>query len=194
MSTEPTSNPISWIVEMRQLLASPMARRLPPGDGRQAAVLVPVFVEAGELWTLLTRRTEQLPTHKSQIAFPGGGSEKGEDAWATALRETQEELGLDPKKILRLGELDESETPSGYRIVPCVGVLPMPIEVRINPEEIAEYFRVPLSAFANPRMVEDRSVVIDGQEREFRVYHVGSRQIWGLTANILRQLLDRLGM
>jgi len=188
------ATPASWILEVRQRLASPLPRRLAPGESRQAAVLVPLFVDAGELWTLLTRRTEQMPTHKSQIAFPGGGTELGEDPWSTALRETHEELGLEPKKILRLGQLDESETPSGYRIVPCVGVLPTPVQTRINPDEIAEAFHVPLSAFANPRMVEDRAVVIDGKEREFRVYHVGSRQIWGLTANILRQLLDRLGM
>lgn len=192
MSQQP--DPASWILQVRHQLASPAPRRLTPGEGRQAAVLVPLFVDAGELWTLLTRRTESLPTHKSQIAFPGGGTEPGETPWQTALRETEEELGLDPKKILPLGELDELATPSGYRIIPCAGVLPVPFETRINPDEIAEDFRVPLSAFAHPRMVEDRRVSIDGVERTIRVYHVGSRQIWGLTARILQLLLSRLGL
>ncbi|MCB1033218.1 MAG: CoA pyrophosphatase [Acidobacteria bacterium] len=184
----------SWILEVRRRLESPAPVRLAPGEGRPAAVLVPLFVDAGELWTLLTRRSDELPTHKSQIAFPGGGAAQGEDAWKTALRETQEEVGLDPSAILPLGQLDEARTPSGFRIVPCVGAVPTRFETRIDPGEIAEAFRVPLTAFANPRMVEDRTIRIDGQEREIRVYHVGSRQIWGLTARILQNLLERLGM
>lgn len=184
----------SWFLEVKSRLESPAPRRLGPGESRSAAVLVPLFVEAGELWTLLTRRTEELPTHKSQIAFPGGGAKDGELPWATALRESQEEVGLDPSKVLPLGQLDEYETPSGFRIVPCVGVVPADFETRIDPGEIAEAFRVPLTAFANPRLVEDRRIKIDGKEREIRVYYVGSRQIWGLTARILQNLLARLGM
>ena len=184
----------SWLLEVRRRLESPLPKRLAPGEGRSAAVLVPLFVDAGELWTLLTRRTEELPTHKSQIAFPGGGAEDGEDAWKTALRESQEEVGLEPAKVLPLGQLDEYETPSGFRIVPCVGAVPADFEMRIDPGEIAEAFRVPLTAFANPRLVEDRTIRIDGAERVIRVYHVGSRQIWGLTARILQNLLERLGI
>lgn len=191
--TEPTAAS-SWIVDVRRRLESPPPQRLAPGEGRTASVLVPLFVDAGELWTLLTRRTDELPTHKSQIAFPGGGSEKGEIPWQTALRESHEEVGLDPSKVIPLGDLDEAVTPSGFRIVPCVGALPSRFDVRIDPGEISEAFRVPLTAFANPRMVEDRTIKIDGKEREIRVYHVGSRQIWGLTARILQNLLDRLGM
>ncbi len=184
----------SWFLDVKRRLESPVPKRLAPGEGRKAAVLVPLFVDAGELWTLLTRRTEDLPTHKSQIAFPGGGAEEGENAWKTALRESQEEVGLDPTKILPLGQLDEQQTPTGFRIVPCVGVIPADFKTRIDPGEIAEAFRVPLSAFANPRLVEDRTIKIDGVEREIRVYYVGSRQIWGLTARILQNLVERLGM
>ena len=184
----------SWILELRSRLGTPPARRLPPTDARQAAVLVPLYVDAGELWTVLTQRTDKLPHHKGQIAFPGGSLEEGEDPWAAAVRETEEEIGIVRKKILRLGDLDEAETPSGFRIVPCVGVVPFPLETELNEDEIEELFVLPIKAFANPTAIEDRAVLLDGEERMLRIYHVGSRQIWGLTAFILQNLLQRLGM
>ncbi len=184
----------SWILQVRERLETPPPTRLGPREARHASVLVPLYVEAGALWTVLTQRTETLPHHKSQIAFPGGVRELGEDVWAAALREAQEEVGIDPAVVLRLGQLDEADTPSGFRIIPCVGAVPHPLETKPNPDEIAEVFSVPLSAFANPRLVEERRVLLDGRERSLRIYHVGSRQIWGLTARILQNLLVRLGL
>lgn len=191
--TQPTP-PKSWISEIRLRLESPPPLRLPLTDTRRAAVLVPLYVDAGELWTLLTRRSEELPTHKGQIAFPGGGLQTGEDAWGAALRETEEEIGVERAKVLRLGELDEAETPSGFRIVPCVGAVPYPLETRLEDGEIDEVFAVPLSVFANPTLVEDQQVTLDGHQRVLRVYHVGSRRVWGLTARIVQNLLVRLGL
>ncbi len=196
-----TEQPHSWIIELRHCLASPLPRKHPPGEpdlpgraGRQASILVPLFVEAGELWTLLTRRTDNLPTHKNQIAFPGGAVEAGEGTWEAAVRETHEEVGLEPKTVVPIGELDEIVSVSGFRVTPWVGAVPSPVVPRINTDEIAEAFPVPLTAVSNPRMIEDRPVEIDGHQRVLRVYHVGSRQIWGLTAGVLTNLLERLGM
>jgi 8-oxo-dGTP pyrophosphatase MutT (NUDIX family) len=186
--------PQSWILEVRARLADPPARRLPPSDLRQAAVLVPLYVAAGELWTVLTKRTDTLPSHRGQIAFPGGGRETGEDFWAAAVREAQEEIGIDGRRVLKLGELDEQESPSGFRVVPCVGAVPVPFQARPNEAEIAEVFSLPLSAFSNPRMVEERTVEIDKRRRQIRIYHLGTRQIWGLTARILQNLMIRLGL
>lgn len=191
MSDPPRS---SWIIEVRARLSSPAGRRLPPSDARSAAVLVPLYVDAGQLWTLLTRRTEELPHHKGQIAFPGGSLEAGEEPWDAALREAQEEIGLDPAKVLRLGQLDETETPTGFRITPCVGAVPYPVETEPDEGEIEEIFAVPIAAFADPRTVEDRLVTIDGEEQWLRIYHVGSRHVWGLTARIIQGLLQRLGL
>ncbi len=184
----------SWIVELRGRLSSPAAQRLPPTDARQAAILVPLYVDAGELWTVLTQRTDKLPHHRGQIAFPGGSLEPGEEPWESAVRETEEEIGIEASKILRIGELDEAETPSGFRIVPCVGAVPYPLETEPNVDEIEDVFAMPIQAFANPQGIEDRAVLIDGEERMLRIYHVGSRQIWGLTALILQNLLQRLGL
>ncbi len=190
-----SESPSSWILQVRQRLESPPPSRLGPKEARQAAVLVPLYVDAGQLWTVLTRRTEDLPHHRGQIAFPGGGREIGEEPWDTALRESQEEIGLDPKRVLELGKLDEAETPSGYRIIPCVGAVPQPLETTPNEAEIAEIFSVPLLAFADVRMIEDKEVTINGRTRTLRVYHVaGGRQVWGLTARLIQNLLVRLGM
>ena len=184
----------SWITEVRRRLESPPPRRLPPGDDRDAAVLVPLFIDAREIWTILTERSVDLPHHKGQIAFPGGGRELGEDMWDAALREAEEEVALPRQAVLRLGELDQAETPSGFRIVPCVGAIPHVFEPQPDRSEIADVFTLPLSALANPTLVEDRPVSIDGVQRTLRIYHVGRRQIWGLTARILQNLLRRLGL
>jgi 8-oxo-dGTP pyrophosphatase MutT (NUDIX family) len=189
--------PRSWIAEARACLGSPPPRRLAgraAAELRPAAVLVPLYVDAAELWTVLTLRTATLPSHPGQVAFPGGSREAGEDPWTAALRESSEELGLDPRQVLRLGELDEQEVPSGFRIVPCVGAIPRASPTSASEAEIAEVFSLPLTAFANPRLVEERPVVYDGVRRSLRVYHVGSRQIWGVTARILQDLLVRLGL
>lgn len=184
----------SWIEDVRRRLASPPPQRLPLSEVRQAAVLVPLHVEGGQLQVLLTKRSDELPHHRSQIAFPGGGREIGEDPWTTALRETEEELALDTSRILRLGHLDEAWTPSGYQIIPCVGAVPAPVEVVPNEQEIAEAFSLPLAEFAAPDKIEDRRVEIDGRERRLRIYHVDGRQVWGLTARVLQNLMIRLGL
>jgi len=187
----------SWMLEVRARLDSPPPRRLagrPAAELRPAAVLVALYIDGSELWTVLTKRTDTLPNHPSQIAFPGGSREVGEDAWTAALREAREEIGLEPGQVLRLGELDEADVPSGFRIVPCVGAIPHPHELRPSEAEIAEIIRLPLLAFTNPRLVEERPLVYDGVRRSLRVYHVGGRQIWGMTARILHDLLERLGL
>src|SRR5262245_31637170 len=130
----------SWITQVRARLASPPPERLPGAtmseQVRRAAVLVPLYVDAGALWVLLTRRAEDLPYHRGQIAFPGGALETGEDPWSAALRESEEEIGLDPKKVLPLGTLDEVATPTGFSMLPVVGAVPYPVETRPAAREV----------------------------------------------------------
>lgn len=196
-STTATGTSLGWLAQVTLQLEQPPPQRLPPSEARAASVLVPLWVEAGELWTLLVKRAETLRHHRNQYAFPGGGREAGEDAWAAALREAEEELGLPPAKVLKLGQLDEQATPSGFRIVPCVGALPAPKPGQVivphpDPGEIAEVFALPVKSFADPQLVEDREVKIDGAKRVIRIYLVNGRQIWGMTARVLQNLLDRL--
>lgn len=183
----------SWIEELRERFASPPPRRLPADEARHAAVLVPLFVAEGQLWTLLTRRSQELPHHRGQIAFPGGGRETGEDFWRAALRESEEEIGLPERLVLRLGELDEVGTPTGFRIVPCVGAIPHPFAPRPNPGEIAEVFGAPIGALARPEASEEREIVVDGKPRVLRVYRAGRHRVWGVTARIVENLIARLG-
>lgn len=184
----------SWIEEVRGRLGSPAPLRLPADEARHAAVLVPLYVAGGELWTLLTRRSQELPHHRGQIAFPGGGREPGENFWQAALRESEEEIGLLPRLVLRLGELDEVGTPTGFRIVPCVGAIPHPFDPRPNPGEIAEVFAAPIAALARPEAMEERRIVLNGRERTLRVYSVGRHRVWGVTARIVQNLVRRLGL
>ena len=186
--------PGSWIVELRQRLENPPPSRLPAAEVRRAAVLVPLYVDAGALWVLLTRRADELPQHRSQFAFPGGAIELGEEPWAAAVREAHEEIGLDPRRVLPLGFLDEEETPSGFHVQPCVGAVAYPVQTRPAAAEVAEVFALPLAAVANPQLVERRAVLLDGEEREVTVFHIAGRQIWGVTAVILWNLLERLGI
>lgn len=185
---------LTWIHEIRRRLESPAPRRLPADEARQAAVLVPLFVQEGDLHLLLTQRSEALPSHRGQIAFPGGAVEPGEGLWEAALRETEEEVGLDPGRILRLGALDEVASPFGYRIVPWVGAVPAPVEPVPNEAEIERVFGVPLLAFADPAVVEERDIDFDGRRRSIRVYRVIEPPVWGLTARIVQRLLERLGL
>jgi len=184
----------SWIEEIRARLESPPPRRLPAHDARHAAVLVPLYVAQGQLWTLLTRRSQELPHHRGQVAFPGGGRETGEDFWRAALRESEEEIGLPARLVLRLGELDEVGTPSGFRIVPCVGAIPHPFAPQPNPDEIAEVFAAPITAFTALDGIEDREVVLNGRPRTLRIYRLGRHRVWGVTARIVQNLVERLGL
>ncbi len=189
-----SSTPHSWIQEVRTRLERPHPKRLPPSEDRQAAVLVPLYVDSGELWTVLTRKSEELRNHRGQVAFPGGSLEPGEDLWQAAVREAEEEVALDSKTVLPLGMLDELPSISGFRVVPCVGAVPFPLDLQADRSEVDEVFSVPLSACADPQWVEERQVTVNGRDRWVRVYHVGRHQIWGLTARVIENLLERLGL
>jgi len=154
-----------WLEEARRLLAATPVRRKPAGNGLVAsAVLVPLYVAAGELWVLPTRRTEHLPKHAGQYAFPGGVAAEGdEDEVATALRETHEELGVAPSLVVVLGRLSDVLTPTGFLISPVVGAIPHPRSVQPASDEVETVVQVPFSYLANPELVEEQEVVIAGR-------------------------------
>lgn len=192
---DPGNDFVPWIQEMRSRLAIPPPGRLPHNEDRQAAVLVPLYVNAGELWTVLTRRSQELRHHSGQIGFPGGALESGEDLWQGALREAQEEIALDTVRVLQLGNLNEQRSSAGYRVVPCVGAVPFPLEeVEADGGEIDDVFAVPLTACANPQWVEEREISLNDKPHWIRIYQVGRHQIWGMTARVIENLLQRLGM
>ena len=154
-----------------------------------AAVLVPLIDHPDRLTVLFTQRANTLPDHPGQISFPGGRQEpQDEGARDAALREAQEEIGLDGTRVAVLGELDPYETVTGYRVIPVVGWVTPPIEVTIDPMEVAEVFEVPFAHFQEPANFHLRSRLVNGLERRYYEVPYGDYYIWGATAAMLMML------
>ena len=189
-----------WILEIRRRLEREWAvpdivREIAEGtpDARPAAVLVPLYVRDGELWTLFTKRSEAVEHHKGQIAFPGGLEALDDPTpWDTAVRETEEEIGVPRKAILRLGELPEVVTFTGFRIRPFVGAIPYPFDFEHDPREVESLLQVPIRALLAPTLVEERQVTWKGRRVATPVFHLKGQVIWGATAFLVSALLAAL--
>jgi dephospho-CoA kinase len=157
-----------------------------------AAVLIPMYQKAGEWHLVLTKRTEAMEYHKGQISFPGGAQhEKDASLKDTALRESWEEIGLDPADVEILGELDDTATHvTRFLISPFVGAIPYPYNFKANPEEVDEVISVPLDVLLDKRNFREETQSIGGQSVPQYFYRYGDRVIWGATARILKQFLE----
>jgi len=174
-------------------LAGYPPKRLARGEMRAAAVLVPLFLRDAEPWLLLTRRTEQLKKHGGEISFGGGAAdEQDADFWQTALRETEEEMGIRCADVRRLGQLDDFHSIYGYRVKVCVGSYPDPYPYLINQAEIAEVIELPLARLRDPQIYHQEDWQHRGREIPVDFYQLDGHKIWGMTASILKQLLERL--
>lgn len=160
---------------------------------RSAAVLVPLVMRPQEITVLLTRRTDHLHHHAGQISFPGGRVDpQDRDSRATALRETEEEVGLHPRHIELVGELDTYITRTGFEVTPLVGFVKPPFEIEPDSFEVAEVFEVPLAFFLDPENRQIESRFYAGKERYFYVYPYEAYYIWGATAGMLNNLSEVL--
>ena len=177
---------------LREALRSrltPVERVAVPDVARPAAVLLPL-VEDPEPWIVFTKRTDDLPRHPGEISFPGGMRHEGDrDLLATALRETHEELGIDPAAVDVLGALSPLQTfTSGTAIVPFVGTLAADPVFTANPAEIAEVLEFPVA-----RLLEVEKPLAWSREHETywgHVYELDGHTIWGATARILNEFLE----
>lgn len=160
------------------------------GDPRtDAAVLIGLVERAGGPHLLLTQRTAHLRDHAGQISFPGGRVERWDASIAaTALREAQEEIGLDPAKVEVLGELASYDTATGFRIHPVVGWLTPPFDLRPDPYEVDEVFELPLAFALDPGNHRRQSFRRGPLTRTYYVLPYQNRFIWGATAGILVNL------
>lgn len=161
---------------------------------RPAAVLLGLREDESER-LLLTRRTDTLSQHAGQVAFPGGAAdpEDAGDPVATALRESREEIGLDTGSVTPLGFLDCFETISGFCVTPVVARIHADAPpLRIDPSEVAVVFEVPLAFFMDADNAHRYVMHYRGHRREMLEFHYDGHRIWGATAAMIGNLLERM--
>jgi 8-oxo-dGTP pyrophosphatase MutT (NUDIX family) len=180
--------------DLRRVLLAPEAAMALEVHGRtDAAVLVPLYIDDGELHAVFTKRREDLRRHPGEISFPGGRSEEGEhDLQATALREAEEEIGLPREAVEILGALQPTPTiATGYAVYPFVGLIEPGRRWTLSATEVAEVLELSLrelqAGYGRRRLVRR------GLPIRTDTYQVGENLIWGATARILADLLDRIG-
>jgi 8-oxo-dGTP pyrophosphatase MutT (NUDIX family) len=175
-----------------RLLTAEQAAALKAGGKVDAAVLVPLFYDDRGPVVVLTERHADLRKHAGEISFPGGRHDPGETLLGTALREAHEEIGLDPADVRVLGALPPMGTfVSGFRIHPYVGVFPRSREWTLSEREVARVLELPLDELATAHRSErlwDKGVPV-----RTSTFRMGEHLVWGATARILAELLQRLG-
>jgi len=191
----------------RQAIVDRLARPAPPhepndlhvialsGEVRvtEAAVLVPLVHHADAISVLLTQRTAHLADHAGQISFPGGRVEPSDASREdTALRETEEEIGLGRARVELLGRLPDYEIPSGFRITPVVGWIEPPFDLKSDPFEVEAVFEAPLAYFLDPGNYQRREYRFRGRHRHYMAIPFEGRYIWGATAGMLYSLCRML--
>ena len=180
--------------ENRHVIAADIiARRQAAGKVTKAAVLIPLLLKEGGLSVLLTQRTNHLRDHAGQISFPGGRMDpEDRSPNETALRESQEEIGLDPERVEIIGHLPQYLTVSGYSVTPVVGLVKPQAEYVLDAFEVADVFEVPLDFLLNPANHQVRLWQSDQGGRRFYSMPYENRFIWGATAGMLRNLYHLL--
>jgi 8-oxo-dGTP pyrophosphatase MutT (NUDIX family) len=162
-----------------------------PEPRTKAAVLLLAFEQEGKDHLLFNKRTETVAHHKGQICFPGGVQDEIDSSpWATALRETHEEMGITAEQINYVGELGQITTPTGFLITPFVGLLQAPFNLKPNPDEIAEVFTVPLDHFLDAAYLRFVTRNYFGHDYQDPVFTYKHHEIWGATARILIDFLE----
>jgi 8-oxo-dGTP pyrophosphatase MutT (NUDIX family) len=180
--------------ENRHVIAADIiARRQAAGKVTRAAVLIPLLLKEDGLSVLLTQRTNHLRDHAGQISFPGGRMDpEDQSPNDTALRESQEEIGLDPKRVEIIGHLPQYLTVSGYSVTPVVGLVEPQAEYVLDEFEVADVFEVPLEFLLNPANHQVRLWQSEQGGRRFYSMPYENRFIWGATAGMLRNLYHLL--
>ena len=181
-------------MDLKDRIKSALAahERIPMAPGPvPAAVLLPLYLKGGEYHILFTKRTEHLHHHRGEISFPGGVRHPEDRGMReTALRESREEVGIDPSDVEILGILDDFFSIHNYLVTPYVGFLPAAYRFMINPEEIERIIEVPLSHLLRPEIFRVEDWNWKGRPHPVCFYTYGDDEIWGLTAAILKQFLD----
>jgi len=176
--------------DMREALVRLPLKRVTGGYQREAAVLMLVFARGGDFHFLLTRRTEEVSTHKGQISFPGGMRQNGETLQQTALRETYEEIGIEENRIEILGRFHDYLSITGHLVVPFVGYIDGDFATTPQNREVAEVLEVPFRIFLDPARLRTERMFRSCRIQEVYFYRYQPHEIWGLTALILKDFFD----
>jgi len=191
VGTTPSHAAEGWLLPGLSAEQSRAYRRFFPSQPIPAAVLIPIVERESQLTVLLTQRATQLKHHAGQISFPGGRMEPGDDGpRAAALREAQEEIGLDPGFVSVAGYLPDHIVISGFRVTPVVGFVRPGFELLLDSVEVANTFEVPLEHLFDPDNHRSRRRLLGGGEAEIEVCDIsyGEHSIWGATAGMLMTL------
>jgi|JFJP01.1.fsa_nt_gi 8-oxo-dGTP pyrophosphatase MutT (NUDIX family) len=158
-----------------------------------AAVLVPLAFSGGEWHLLFTRRTDRVQSHKGQVSFPGGACDAGETTpEQTALREAEEEIGMQREDVQVLGRLSKLITISSYRVTPVVGIIPFPYAFKVAGVEVARVFTIPLLWLSDRNNYWE--FVLRDSERSLITYHpFDGELLWGATARMTVTFLKTIG-
>jgi 8-oxo-dGTP pyrophosphatase MutT (NUDIX family) len=185
----------SILARLKDHLPLEPAPPAPAPDLVAAGVLVPLFVAEEQFQVLFIQRTLLVKDHRGQIAFPGGVRDP-EDAHllATALRETEEEIGLAPAAVEVLGTLPPVATITGYHITPFVGLIPHPYDFNPSPQEVKRLLNLPITEFYPPERWRSGPYVFQGRTTRVCYWQNGQEVVWGATARILLNLLAHLGV
>jgi 8-oxo-dGTP pyrophosphatase MutT (NUDIX family) len=183
---------VKLVEPLRRVLAERERIALPEEQGVRCAVLVPLMPDGEECRVVYTVRTEHLPDHRGQVAFPGGKHAASDTSLAdTALREANEEVGIVPAEVELLGRLDDVYTmATRYVVTPFVGVLRPGTRFDPNPAEVAHLFTLSVGDLTNPEYRGTQPRTWGNEVFHVDVINAGSHNIWGLTLNITRNLLD----
>lgn len=183
---------IPWHKRIEEILSQRQRFVLKRDDRKPSAVLIPIYKSADEYYIVLTKRSEDLEHHKGQVSFPGGAYEKGDgDLRRTALREAFEETGIHAGDVEILGNLDDQATlSSNFAVTPFVGAIPYPYEFNINRREVEELIEAPVTSLLDPASFSPQTPDADGKLYPWGFYRYERHDITGITARILKQLLD----
>lgn len=182
---------VPWRQRIRQILSQRQRGVISREDLTSSAVLVPIYEKAGECYIVLTKRTQQVEHHKGQVSFPGGAYDAGDgDLRATALRETYEEIGVCAEDVEILGNLDDqATTTSNFAITPFVGAILYPYEFKINRREVEALIEASVADLLDQASYSTRTL-FEGRLYPVASYRYRGHQVTGITAIILKQLLD----
>jgi 8-oxo-dGTP pyrophosphatase MutT (NUDIX family) len=194
IKNDPGQEVHDYVAITRHLLSIYRPAELPHAGRMKAAVLIPIHEREGCQCVVLTKRTDLVEHHKGEISLPGGAMDPADnDILTTALRETEEEIGVDRSHVEVLGSLDDIVTITNFVVTPVVGVISQsPYPFTVHPDEVAELIEIPLDHLTDPTSLSEEPRERDGVQYINYIYRYRGHEVWGATGRILHQFIELL--